>query len=394
VTARRVAFVVRASRGGMTRHVLDLVAGLPRDRWEPVGVLAPADPRMEAGLRALGVRFLPVPMADGVSLLADDRTSAALVGGLSGLDVDVLHLHSNKAAHVGIRAVSGLDALAKAGRIAKKPAVVFTAHNVPSFEASGWLRRMAGRRALRNVGRRVDRTIAVSAYLRDRLVSDIGFDPAKVAVVHNGVDAAAIGAAVAASDRAATRDAAGIPADAFVIGTLGRLVESKGIEVLLSAFARLSKDRPSLRCVVVGDGPAEAALKKTAAELRIQTRVAFPGFVEDPIAWLAAMDLFVLPTLQESFGLAALEAMAAGLPVVASATGGVPEVVDDGRTGVLVPPGRLDDLTAAIAGLIDDPKSRGALGGNAREAAAARFGLPAMAAATADVYDAAAAAGS
>jgi len=389
VTVRRVAFVVRASRGGMTRHILDLVAGLPRERYEPVAVLAPADDRMRTGLQELGVRFIPVAMADGVSPLADERTSAALVRQLSDVNADLVHLHSNKAAHVGVRAVAGLTTLARAGRSVKKPAVVFTAHNVPSFEKAGWLARTLGRRALRDIGRRADRTIAVSAYLRDRLVADVGFDPARVSVVHNGVDAAAIARAVEAADRVALRASVGIPADAVVVGTLGRLVDSKGVDILLAAVATLSKNRPTLRCVVVGDGPAETRLKEAAAELGIGHSVVFAGFVEDPYSWLAALDVFALPTLLESFGLAALEAMAAGVPVVASRTGGVPEVVTDGRTGLLVKPGDSAELASAIATMLDDPTAARRLTVAAREAARTEFSIAAMAEATAAVYDAA-----
>ena len=372
MTVRRVAFVVRASRGGMTRHVLDLVGGLPRERYEPVAVLAPEDDRMRAGLGELGVRFIAVAMADRVSPLADERTSAALVGQLSDVNADLVHLHSNKAAHVGVRAVAGLATLAQAGRSVKRPAVVFTAHNVPSFEKAGWLARTLGRRVLRDIGRRSDRTIAVSAYLRDRLVADAGFDPDKISVVHNGVDVAAIACAVAAADRVALRASAGIPADAEVVGTVGRLVDSKGIDVLLAAVAALAKDRPKLRCVVVGDGPAETRLRQVATDLGIVDRVSFPGFVEDPYPWLAA-----------------LEAMAAGVPVVASRTGGVPEVVADGRTGLLVEPGDSAALASTIAALLDDPSAVSRLAASAHESADSEFSLAAMAEATAAVYDAA-----
>ncbi len=377
---RRVAFVVRASRGGMSRHVVELLGRLPRERFEPVALLAPEDEHMRAALAEMGVPFVPVAITDRVDPFAD-RTTANLIGeALTGLAPDLVHLHSNKAALVGTAAVR---------RMSLRPATVFTAHNVPSFEKAGFIRRRLGRSALRRVGRGVDRTIAVSYSLATLLTEDIGFDPERVGVVHNGIDAAAITAAVAASDHAALRLSAGIPAGAQVVGTVGRLVRDKGVEVLLRAVAGLVARHPDVRCVIVGDGPDEPRLRSIAAEHGIADRVVFTGFVENPYPWLGAFDAFALPTLLEAFGMAALEAMAVGLPVVASQVGGVPEVVTDGIDGVLVRPGEAAALCDALGCVLSDAPLRDRIGAEAAVTARERFTLDHMTAQTTAVYDAA-----
>jgi glycosyltransferase involved in cell wall biosynthesis len=274
-------------------------------------------------------------------------------------------------------------------RLSPRPATVFTAHNVPSFEKGNPVLRRMGRRALSGIGREVDRTIAVSLFMAERLIADAAFPAGRVDVVYNGIDAAAVRGAVVAADRDALRDAAGIPRDAMVVGTVGRLTRDKGIETLLRAVASLEGRHEELWTLIVGDGPDLDRLRQLAAEHLIADRVVFADFVEEPYALLATMDIFALPTLMESFGMAAVEAMAAGLPVVASNVGGVPEVIDDDIDGMLVAPGQPAALAAVLGCLIADPRLRARLGADAAQGAARRFTLTAMADATAAVYDAA-----
>ncbi len=378
MSAGRVAFVVRASRGGMARHVLELMARLPRERYEPVALLAPEDDLMRARVAALGIPFVPVPIADRIDLLGDRASAAHIAAQLEALAPDLVHLHSNKAALVGTAALR---------RMASAPASVFTAHNVPSFERAGFLGRTMGRRALKGIGASVGHTIAVSYALGTRLVEDAGFDEARVSVVHNGVDAAAIAAEVAATDGAALREKHSIPADAVVLGTVGRLVADKGVDVLLRAVAALDSRYPALHCVIVGDGPDEARLRAVASEHGLAHRVTFAGFAEDPYPWLAAFDIFVMPTLLEAFGMAALEAMAAGLPVVASNVGGLPEVITDNSDGLLFEPGNVSSLCDTLGWMLSEPALDARLRAQAAATVRERFTLEHVALQTAAVYD-------
>ena len=174
---------------------------------------------------------------------------------------------------------------------------------------------------------------------------------------------------------------------AFVAGTLARLEPEKGVDVLIRAAALAAREVPGLRVVVAGEGGQRAALDRLIVAMGAP--VVLTGF-RPAGAVLGALDLYVQPSRAEAFGMAAVEAMAAGLPVVASDVGGLPEVVT-ADTGLLVPPGDPAALAAALVRLADDPGARAAMG-RAGTARAAHFAPPAVAAAMTAVYAAARAA--
>jgi glycosyltransferase involved in cell wall biosynthesis len=145
-----------------------------------------------------------------------------------------------------------------------------------------------------------------------------------------------------------------VPTSAFVVGVAGRLAAEKGISVLLESMKEVLAKVPRAWLVIAGDGPERAALECRAHDLRIDHRVDFLGMRADLPRIMAALDVFVLPSLYEGFGLVVLEAMAVGVPVIATCVGGVPEVVEDGVTGVLVPPGDPSKLAEAILRLERD----------------------------------------
>jgi len=152
-----------------------------------------------------------------------------------------------------------------------------------------------------------------------------------------------------------------------VLGCVGSLTPHKGQAILLHAFDHLSSDRPPPSLVFVGDGPERAALEALAKNRRRPERVLFLGERTDARSLMPAFDVLVVPSLQrEGFGLAAIEAMDAGVPVVASRVGGLPEVVEDGRSGLLVPPGEPAALAEAIGRLLDRPALGRAMGSEGR----------------------------
>ncbi|HST03232.1 MAG TPA: glycosyltransferase family 4 protein, partial [Chloroflexia bacterium] len=153
----------------------------------------------------------------------------------------------------------------------------------------------------------------------------------------------------------------GIPDDAFLIGLVGRLSPEKGgVDTLIRAVYRLYSQRSDVRLLIVGDGPVRVELEKLNTELQARAQescspVVFAGARQDIPQLLGAMDVFVLPSLNEALPIVILEAMAVGLPVVATRVGGVPEIVQDGVTGLLVPPGAEDALLDALSRLAHDP---------------------------------------
>jgi glycosyltransferase involved in cell wall biosynthesis len=153
----------------------------------------------------------------------------------------------------------------------------------------------------------------------------------------------------------------------FVIGTVSNLVKRKGIKHLIIAFGKMLNEYPNLKLLIIGDGPLRTDLELLVRELNLASHVKFKGFVEDVKSYLLDMDIFVLPSLEEALGLAIIEAMAMSLPVVASKIGGIPEVVEDGTTGLLVDPGNPEELSCAMRYLLSNPELLRAMGENGRK---------------------------
>jgi glycosyltransferase involved in cell wall biosynthesis len=194
-------------------------------------------------------------------------------------------------------------------------------------------------------------------------------------------------------DRDRLRTELGVGPGDRAIATVGRLDEpKKGLAVLLRAVARLARDMqgmdggPSFRLVMVGEGPARQALEALTRAHEIGHLVRFAGERRDVGDLLPAFDLFAQPSLWEGFGVTVLEAMAAGLPVVASRVGGIPEIVRDGETGLLVPAGDADALAAALLRLLEDPGLAALMGRAGRARLEEQFGIDRMVDETAALY--------
>ena len=212
-----------------------------------------------------------------------------------------------------------------------------------------------------------------SEAVRRLALAEVGGDARTYVTIHNGVDVARFG-----SSRTVTRADVGLRDGVPVIGTVGRLIEpEKGIAVLLQGVARLAGPPAPLACqlLIVGDGPARGQLQELVERLGISSRVVFAGMRRDIADVLPLVDVFVMPSLSEGFGIAIVEAMAAGLPVVASDVGGIPEIVQHGETGLLVPPGDPAALAAALHELVTRPDRARALGACGRQRARERFSI-------------------
>src|SRR5712691_4496624 len=211
---------------------------------------------------------------------------------------------------------------------------------------------------------RVAGLAGVSNYVRDRSVRRFGYPPAKACTIYNGVDL----------DRfRPDAELRGRSPDVRIM-TVAYLIREKGVEYLLRAFAQLAV--PNARLVIVGHGPDEPRLRQLSDSLAITARTEFLGLRDDVPDLLRTAHVFVHPCLwQEACGLGVLEAMASGCAVVASRVGALPEIVTDGQTGLLVPPGDAVALAAALDRLLGEPLLQARLGHAARGAAVERFGL-------------------
>jgi glycosyltransferase involved in cell wall biosynthesis len=214
---------------------------------------------------------------------------------------------------------------------------------------------------------------AVSADLREHMIAE-GFPAKRVGVTYNGIEP---GHRPSAAERQAARAALGIPMDAFVAGTVGRLDPVKNLGVLLDAHAALVKLHPQLRTVIVGDGPENAALRARAGELGIEDSLVFAGYRQDVRFLMSAFDLYVNCSTYEGVSLTILEAMATALPVIATPVGGNPEVVIDQETGLLVP-GRAPAIAEAMSRLMHANDRRHTMGEAARFRVKRHFSISRM----------------
>ena len=276
---------------------------------------------------------------------------------LKQIGADIIHSHGHFAGVLGRCAAwwSGV------------PAAVHHLHTIDGTF------REKHRRLEQFLARLSERVVCCSEAVETHALRDLRVPGRLVAVVPNGIDPPP------PASRADALEILGRP-PVPVVGCVGSLARHKGQAVLLRAMARLTEGRAGPTVVFVGDGPERPALEAGAAALAGRARVLFTGERTDARRLLPAFDIAVVPSLErEGFGLAALEAMDAGLPVVASRVGGLPEVVQDGRSGLLVPPGDEAALAAAIARLLERPDERVRFGAEGRRRVESRFRAAPMA---------------
>jgi len=235
--------------------------------------------------------------------------------------------------------------------------------------------------------RAVDAVAAISSRVADSL-NEAGVARDHVRIIPSGVDCERFQAATPA-EREAARVATGVAPDDFLIGTVGMLEERKGHRYLIEAIAILNRTlRGSVRikCAIAGDGAMHAELAQFAGQSGIARDTFFLGMIGDARRLLDAIDIFVFPSLSEGLGVALLEAMACGLPVIASRVGGIVDIVEDGVTGLLVRPRDAQSIADAITALIDDPPRRRRIADAARKRVVENFSMNAMTRNTIDLY--------
>ncbi len=227
------------------------------------------------------------------------------------------------------------------------------------------------------------RVVAVSRFVAETVVAS-GLPRDNVCVIHDGVELPPL---PSPEERREARRSFGIEDSAPLLGCVGYLLPEKGHEHLVRALPALCAQFARLRLLVAGSGPCEAELESLARSLRVESAVYFWGFVADVERVYRALDVFVFPSLAEPLGTSLLAAMAHGLPVVAAAGGAVPEIIEDKRTGLLVPPANADWLASAVADLLRDPARGAALGAAARETVLERFTADRMVENTLRLYE-------
>lgn len=321
--------------------------------------LLAADPRgrLAAAAATIGVATVPLAIRNHADVVAGRK----LAGLIARNRHDIVHFHSARA-----HAMSAF-----LGRV---PAARIVTRRMDYPPRGGWYARWLYNRS-------VDAVVAISEGVRQVLVRS-GVEPTRIHVVASGVDVARFAGGAALRDGERARH--GVDPETLLIAVVAALETRKGHAVLLDAMAGLT-DVP-VRVLCAGGGAERETLAAQSAALGLGTRVVFLGEVADVVPLLAAADLVVMPSLHEGLGVAALEAMAAGKPVVASRAGGLAELVEDEVTGLLVEPGDAEGLARAIRRIASDRAWAVTLGRAGRAKVESRYGMRAMAEGTLAVY--------
>ncbi len=304
-----------------------------------------------------------------VSATSDVRAFVALLRTIFRVQPDVVHTHTAKAGALGRLAALVYNATR---RRARRTLVIHTFHG-HVFE--GYFSPTVNtivRTAERFLAATSDRIITISPRQQLDIVERFRIAPAaKTLVVPLGLDLDAL--LSLPPDAANLRQAIGAGPDDVIVGFAGRMVPVKDLPTLVRAFARAVRQVPHLRLLLAGDGPEHDKVAALVRELGIDASVSMLGWVDDLPRFHATLNLCVLSSRNEGTPVAAIEAMAAGVPVVATAVGGVPDVVEHGISGLLVPPGDIDALSDALVQLATNPSERERMGKAGRALARARY---------------------
>lgn len=373
---KKVLYVITKSNfGGAQRYVYELATRLPKDAYEVV-VAFGGDGILKTKLEEAGIRTRTVQSFErDISIFKELRAYDELAEIIRDERPDIVHLNSSKAGGTG----------ALAARMDGVPRIIYTAHGWPFYErrnilariiiwAASWVTTLLSHTVI--VVSRHDLLHARMYGLSGRLthiptaLPEIDFD-----------------------DRASAREAL-FPAeiieahkdDTWIVST-GEHTKNKNLSALIASIAKLPQEtRGKIFLILMSEGEDRPTLEALVREHGLEDRVFFTGFVDNARRYLRAFDLFVLPSLKEGFPYGLLEAGAAGVPIIASNVGGIPELVTHNETGLLIDPHHVDSLTEAIQTTLHDPKAAQERAARLKEKVCVQFTIEKMVGETEAVY--------
>lgn len=330
---KKVLFAItKANWGGAQRYVFDLATHLPKDAYN-VSVVSQKKGTLIEKLHKENIRTLSVPHLErDISFLKEVAVFFSLIKILRRERPDVFHINSSK--------IGGLGALA--GQIVGIPRVIFTAHGWAHTEDRGIIARTVILFFHYLTILFSHTTIAVSHTVKDQITPS--FLRKKITVIHNGI--ATPLHIKKEEELRAFRLKNNIPDDAFIVGTISELHKNKGLSYAIDALPFTPKD---IHFIVMGEGEEREHLTKKIKESRLEKRVHLLGHVPEASSYLPLFDIFLLSSTKEGFPYALLEAGAASLPVIATKVGGIPELIHEKESGILIPPRNPKEIGAALS---------------------------------------------
>lgn len=343
---RVLTIITRLELGGAQRVVLHTASNLDREVFEAGLAWGPGEV-LDREARALDdvEKFEITDLVRPVAPLKDLRALASLRETIRRFRPRVVHTHSSKAGVLG----------RLAARLEHVPVVIHTVHGFGFTPLQSPVKRAAFFRAEKTAARWTDHFVAVSRVNRDRGVELGLWKPDQVSVIRAGVD---LDRFRAAADGRESRRRLGLPDNVPVVTQIGNFKPQKAPLDFIAAAARIAETMPEVWFVMVGDGPLRGQAQARAAELGLGDRAIFCGWWDDVPGLLAATTVSVLSSRHEGLPCSVVESLAAGVPVVATAVDGTPEVIRPGVNGELVAPGDCDGLAAAVLAILNDDDRR------------------------------------
>jgi glycosyltransferase involved in cell wall biosynthesis len=349
--------------GGIGQYIVSLAKTLKQKRVECF--VASSGGELLPELVRLDIRHMRLDMNTKFEFgLKVFRSGSELARIIKDKKIDLIH------AHTRVSQVASYLASRRAGI-----SYIATCH--------GYFNAKLSRRLFDTWGEKV---VAISEAVRAHLEKDFNVKPERIEVIYNGIDLNRFSNTYSADQIARAKRSLGIQ-HGDVVGTMGRLSSVKGQKFLIEAMKEIVSRSKDTRCLIIGSGREEAALKDLAKSLGLGERVIFTGaaYIDIPL-YLACMDIFVLPSIEEGLGLALLEAMSLGRPCVASATGGIRDIVNDGVNGILTPVGDSERIANAVLKILNDKPLAKNMSENAIDFVKGRFSIEAMADNMIDLY--------
>ena len=374
---KKILYVTAYYDGGIGKHLKSLLTHFYRCHTV---TLASPEPAPISGEKGGDITYYRLPLNGGTPFFRDVNAMIRLSGLCRHVQPDLIHAHGFRAAMLSLPAAARCSC-----------PVLVTVHNFLAYPEKSVLPASVFNRALRHIDPLVSWYITVSDALRSYL-TDCGIEAGRIKTIYNGVPEVFGKPGFVPLKRGYFKPSAWDRRnggnDIIHIGTSGRLVPQKGMDIFIRAAAQLASIYPRgrLRFYIAGDGPERERLEKLRNSLGLEDLLMFRGKVFNMDAFLAALDIFVLASRSEGLSYSLLEAAATRLPIVAAASGGIPEVITHKKTGLLVPPGDSMTLAWALSGLVENPQTRIMLGTAAVDEVKRRFTEKKMLAQTTSLY--------
>lgn len=348
----KILFVITKSNfGGAQKYVYDLATNLSKDRFDVVVALGGFGVLSEK-LHKQHIRVIPIRSLNrDVHVFNDVFALFELFSIYKKEKPDIVHLNSNKAGGIG----------SLAARLAFVPKIIFTAHGWAFNEERPQWQCFLIKLFSWFIIVFSHKTIAISDAVKNN-TKNWPLVAKKISVIKNGIKEPTFYLREESRTFITSKINTHIPENAFIAGTIAELHTSKGLRYAIQCMEKLVSENPSLYYVILGDGEEKEKLKKLINSYKLQERVFLLGFIDNAASYLKAFDIFILPSLTEGLGLVLLEAGYAKLPVIASRVGGIPEVIENNTTGILVNPRDSDAIALAITKLYRESSTRKELG--------------------------------